>query len=100
MVREHTRCFLHGEERSSRIEGEHAVEFFLGRLDYRLVEGHRRIVHQDIDATEPRDRFLEQAMDLSDPAYVRLDRNGASTTPFDGCDDLFGPCRTMRVVHD
>src|SRR4029453_15263047 len=100
MVREHTRGFLHGEERSSRIEGEHAVEFFLGRLDYRLVEGYRRIVHQDIDATEPRDRCLEQTMDLSDPAHVSLDRNGASTTPFDGDDDLFGPRRTMRGVHD
>src|SRR5205814_494894 len=71
--------FLQGKVRALGIEGKHAVELLLGRLDQGLVHEHPGVVDQDVQPAEYPYRVLDQPADITDFAHIGLHRDCLAT---------------------
>src|SRR5881628_3828180 len=69
------RRFLQRKIGALGIEGKHAVELFLGRLDQGLVHEYPGVVHQYVQPTEFRHRVLDQPAYIGDLTHIGLDRD-------------------------
>src|SRR5439155_12664597 len=73
------------------------VVLFVGFLEHPPL-GDGGVVHQDVEAAEGLERFVEQRLDLRRVGQVGVDPDGFAAGGADGAHDLVGGIAVARIV--